>query len=445
MAIEQKSLQILTIDGGGYQGIASLLILDALMKAIAGTPGGGQGPNKKPIRPCDVFDVIGGVGSGGSVHLFLSPSRPVANLCMRRWLALLLGRFKLTISECLYEYFNIVNAMTRRKTPSGPSSSPMHRNIYDIDALVRYVEHLTDEYGTGEMLLDSDNQSRCKHTFVVACCKEKEETENGLCVFRTYELPRGYATRLDPAKIRISDAFAAAGAKKGFLYPFKLPSARGSTLKFGEEIIPEYFTSATIYALKEIRQQYGVSGVIPSIINVGPGIPNIESIKRWEKMREKLFWGFYGNKTNPLLATKTLPTTNYTRSPDTIADSQPPPPLPPHEEPSKRTSLVGKFFHHPCFLRDERRIKRSWSILEKIRFSEANAVTCIEDELKSFDAGSKYVRLAPDDGPDLKAGNDLSAKQETRRCTETYLNSDAAKSSMKKFVTKDGPNVVEVG
>lgn len=84
---------------------------------------------------------------------------------MESWLALLLGRFRLTISECLFEYFNIVNAMTRKKTASGPSSSPLHRNVYDIDALVRYVEYLTDEYETGKMLLDSDNQaSRCKHT-----------------------------------------------------------------------------------------------------------------------------------------------------------------------------------------------------------------------------------------------------------------------------------------
>lgn len=213
-------------------------------------------------------------------------------------------------------------------------------------------------------------------------------------------------------------------------------------MKFGEEIIPEYFTSATIYALKEIRQQYGVSGVIPAIINVGPGIPNIESIKRWEKMREKLFWGFHGNKTNPLLlATKTPPITNHTRSPDL----RPPPPPSSHEEPLKCAGLIGKFLRHPCFLADEKRLKRSWSILEKIKSSEANAVTCIEDELKSFDAGSKYVRLAPDNGPDLKAGNDLSAKQETRRCTEAYLNSVEAKKSMMKFIAKNGPNVVEVG
>jgi hypothetical protein len=68
------------LDGGGYQGIASLLILDALIKTIAGTPEGKQGPSKIPIKPCDMFDVIGGVGSGGSVYLFSSRSRFVTDL-----------------------------------------------------------------------------------------------------------------------------------------------------------------------------------------------------------------------------------------------------------------------------------------------------------------------------------------------------------------------------
>jgi hypothetical protein len=60
------------VDGGCYQGIASLLILDAFMKSIPGGSEGKQQQNRSSTRPCDMFDVIGGVGSGGSVP----PSRP---------------------------------------------------------------------------------------------------------------------------------------------------------------------------------------------------------------------------------------------------------------------------------------------------------------------------------------------------------------------------------
>lgn len=66
----EKPLKILTIDGGGLQGISTLLILDKLLGAIARNNGV---PDRKP-RPCDVFAVIAGIGPGG-------------------WLALLLGRF----------------------------------------------------------------------------------------------------------------------------------------------------------------------------------------------------------------------------------------------------------------------------------------------------------------------------------------------------------------
>jgi hypothetical protein len=69
-----NSLTILSKDGGGYQGIASLLMLDALIENVARGPEGKQGPNGKPIKPCDMFDVIGGVGSGGSVFLSLNHS-----------------------------------------------------------------------------------------------------------------------------------------------------------------------------------------------------------------------------------------------------------------------------------------------------------------------------------------------------------------------------------
>lgn len=49
-------------DGGGYQGIASLLIIDTLMKRITM-----PSEDQRATKPCEVFDVIGGVGTGGSV------------------------------------------------------------------------------------------------------------------------------------------------------------------------------------------------------------------------------------------------------------------------------------------------------------------------------------------------------------------------------------------
>ena len=86
-----KPLKILTIDGGGLQGISTLLILHKLLNAIALNNGS---PDSKP-RPCDVFDVIAGIGPGG-------------------WLALLLGRFQMDVSAALAEWYNLIDCITPR-------------------------------------------------------------------------------------------------------------------------------------------------------------------------------------------------------------------------------------------------------------------------------------------------------------------------------------------
>jgi hypothetical protein len=51
------------IDAGGAQGVSQLQILDHVTKKVSYDSGSSsQGMTK---RPCDVFDVIGGVGTGG--------------------------------------------------------------------------------------------------------------------------------------------------------------------------------------------------------------------------------------------------------------------------------------------------------------------------------------------------------------------------------------------
>ena len=64
----EKPLKILTIDGGGLRAISTLLILDKLLDTVAIT---NNVPNQRP-RPCDVFDVIAGIGAGGCKYQYLN-------------------------------------------------------------------------------------------------------------------------------------------------------------------------------------------------------------------------------------------------------------------------------------------------------------------------------------------------------------------------------------
>jgi len=65
-------LRILSIDGGGIRGISPLYILKDLMAHLeeqrrATIPS----PPTAPLRPCDVFDLICGINTGGLIALML--------------------------------------------------------------------------------------------------------------------------------------------------------------------------------------------------------------------------------------------------------------------------------------------------------------------------------------------------------------------------------------
>ena len=55
-----RDLCLLLFDGGGVPGLSSLQVVKQLMEAI--------NPDHPP-KPCDYFDMIGGIGPGGYVFL----------------------------------------------------------------------------------------------------------------------------------------------------------------------------------------------------------------------------------------------------------------------------------------------------------------------------------------------------------------------------------------
>ncbi|KAM0082382.1 hypothetical protein ACKRZS_005454 [Fusarium odoratissimum] len=80
MANNPMGLRILSLDGGGVKGYGSLLILRRIFRTMV-TEGG---LDKEPL-PCEVFDLIVGTSTGGLI-------------------AIMLGRLRLSIDECLLQY-----------------------------------------------------------------------------------------------------------------------------------------------------------------------------------------------------------------------------------------------------------------------------------------------------------------------------------------------------
>ena len=67
----QAPLRILSLDGGGVRGISSLYILKELMAQVNRQR---RAENREPtsaVSPCDVFDLICGMSTGGLIAIML--------------------------------------------------------------------------------------------------------------------------------------------------------------------------------------------------------------------------------------------------------------------------------------------------------------------------------------------------------------------------------------
>jgi patatin-like phospholipase/acyl hydrolase len=62
--LDATGLCLLSLDGGGVRGLSTLYILKGLMDRL------NQGRTSlPPLKPCEVFDLIGGTSTGGYVVL----------------------------------------------------------------------------------------------------------------------------------------------------------------------------------------------------------------------------------------------------------------------------------------------------------------------------------------------------------------------------------------
>lgn len=60
--LNSTGLCLLSLDGGGVRGLSSLYILKSIMDRLNHV----RSQNKLPrVKPCEVFDLIGGTSTGG--------------------------------------------------------------------------------------------------------------------------------------------------------------------------------------------------------------------------------------------------------------------------------------------------------------------------------------------------------------------------------------------
>lgn len=86
-------------DGGGVRGLSSLLILQELMESVRKS----QGLEVAPL-PCEYFDMIAGTSTGGYGESNLTLIGLYTDLAPTRLIAILLGRLRMSVSDCIELY-----------------------------------------------------------------------------------------------------------------------------------------------------------------------------------------------------------------------------------------------------------------------------------------------------------------------------------------------------
>ena len=405
-----KPLKVLTIDGGGLQAIPSLLILNKLLDTIAHNNNNVK--EAKP-RPCDVFDVICGIGSGG-------------------WLAIMLGRFRMDITAALAEWYNLIECIKPQSTQEEMIMRLMKRSYYDRQRLVEQVDEMTDMYDAGKfMYLPPSEDCRCKHVFVAALKASSKDENLNYGLFRTYDTPSdrrlldGFS---DPRHCMISDAFSATGAAKWFTPPWK---GKNGKFKFQDTHFPSPH-NITDLAVNEVWGLYGNQVAMSIIVNIGPGLPNAADIKH---IARRFSWGSsavnistslarrHNNvdkghaeaintsnmpmdvTSNDPLKARTTCATNHTSSPTSPTDTQ--------GMTKKTSSTRYDSFGSEKDLQQEK----------KLRFREDEIENKVRTKLRNVYQASAppYYRLAPPTSPLGSAQNDTAVPRRALKTTEAYL------------------------
>lgn len=370
-------------------------------------------PEGKP-RPCDVFDVIAGIGPGG-------------------WLALMLGRLQMDVAGALAEWYNLIDCITPRSKAEELRMRLKEHSYYHTDRLVEQIDQMAEFYEEEEhMFYEPPDGIRCKHVFVAALKTDSKDRHLGYNLFRTYDCPKGAKKLLDgpqdPRKYKISHAFGVTGAAKYFTSPWKETSINKVKSRFLDVKFPSPH-NITELALNEMWGLYGEDVEISVVVNIGPGNVNASDCK---KIAKRFSWGrrmATPSSSSPSTPGATAKGTHPGRTQEHTSANELNPGDPkasqgisfedsrsanPAETVRKTTNVHRhKTFGSEHHMDTEEKLKRDESAIEdNIRTKLRNVYP---------DNPPPYYRLAPDVSAPKTAKNDTSFSRITSDATNEYL------------------------
>ncbi|OSS48939.1 hypothetical protein B5807_06739 [Epicoccum nigrum] len=263
--IDKTGLCLLSLDGGGVRGLSTLYILKGLMQRLNHER---QNEGLPAVKPCEIFDLIGGTSTGGLI-------------------AIMLGRLEMTVEACIVAYEELMKAVFETKSSWLPISwSAQTKAQFDSGKLRNAIEKVIIDNGESAEELFNDGRERSCRVFVCAMAYET----TGITRLRSYPL-QGKSNVL----ATICEAALATSAATGYFDPVHIKSRRFEDGALGannpaEEVERE---AADIWC----SESRGLQPLVKCFVSVGTGNPGKNAVE--DNMLKFL------SRTLPALATET--------------------------------------------------------------------------------------------------------------------------------------------
>lgn len=346
---------------------------------------------RKPA-PYELFDIIGGIGTGG-------------------WLALLLGRYRLDLTRCMSIYLELAS------DPQITAARPFFGSkAYTLDQkrLIAKIDAILERYELSSLLVDNDEpqsqedavEVRCKYAFAVGAVQFPTQAGPKYEIFRSYRPTNTsgpfYHSGPDPATCKVSSVCAATGATKYLLQPHTIGSTTYSDNGFPN---PHNITDL---AMDEAYHIYGEKPPLSAIVNIGPGIPSDHDVEKLQKLSRKFSWPYW-------LSGNTRTRSSLRNSSNTSATSS--------------ATITGT----QNLVESPNRSDTSSSSSSEAEEVERQIEATIKERLqKDYHDRRIFMRLAPPPARDELALNDVHAICASSEEVDKFLEQDETKERLKE-------------
>ncbi|RBA13412.1 pfs [Fusarium proliferatum] len=232
-AMPGHDIRLLALDGGGVRGLSSLMILQNLMSTID--------PDAPP-KPCDYFDMI----------------------------AIMLGRLRMTVDECIDAYTSLSNKVFEKKSHRIKINGQL-QGRFDSTALEQAVKQtLADSGHSKDALLKDCSDGACK----VLVCATSKETGDTVCL-TSYRPARGVAHLYDSTTIW--QACRATSAATTFFDPIAIGPYQeqfvDGALGANNPVYTLWTQAQDVWGDDQLRSR------LRCLVSIGTGVPALKPVR----------------------------------------------------------------------------------------------------------------------------------------------------------------------